>query len=710
MCSNHESQTINELETQIKGELSRLEKKQTFERMLNESMPKIFNNNITAFEKYLPDLAARFKNYKTKEVNLFCTESGHVNIMDKQNNCPLYDENPIKQSKTQLDEFIKNPKLTSINYSLDDGVENNFIHTKYMTEMHNLYLEAEQKLAPLESLPEHLSSMIIFGVGLGYHLPLILDVMTVDHLYICEPNSDWFYASLYVCDWASILKEIDERNGSVNLHIGVSYKEFTSDFLNNIKNIGSFYAINAAIYQHYPSDELTKIIQKFSSEFHLMSVGWGFFDDAVISIAHDYANAEKGIPFLKKDASIPKPYKDMPVFIVANGPSIDNTIQTIKEYEDKAIIFSCGSAIQTLLKSDIIPDFHLEIERTKFTYDYLAEFIDNDAMKKINFLTGNIMHPQCAELFKWTGMAFKPTEASTVLASELINKNQDFAQIKFCNPVVGNTATSFACYMGFEEIYLFGMDCGYKDPTLHHSKHSLYYTQDGKEKESIGNLVRSGEISVDGNFGGKIISTSFLNTGKFYLEHLLALFPKVNCYNCSDGALIEHTTPLNSSDILLCSSHINKFKLIDIIKSDLFIDRNFSEQEYIDWLAIDQFNEICDKITIFLDRKFSSRAEFATAMMEQVRYLFNFSHTPYRHIYFALEGSITYIHSVFTLILYDFEDEIQTMEYINKCIDIFKVYMFEAKSKFKRVIEEIDSQECYLMDMFREDINKKSQV
>ena len=36
--------------------------------------------------------------------------------------------------------------------------------------------------------------MIIFGIGLGYHLSHLLEDVTIDHLYLCEPNNDWFYA------------------------------------------------------------------------------------------------------------------------------------------------------------------------------------------------------------------------------------------------------------------------------------------------------------------------------------------------------------------------------------------------------------------------------------------------------------------------------------------------------------------------------------
>ena len=101
------------------------------------------------------------------------------------------------------------------------------------------------------------------------------------------------FASLYTCDWKEVLETIDERDGYIYLNLGVSDEQFTSDFLNEIKDKGSFNAVNSVLYQHYPSDELTQIIEQFSKDFHMVTIGWGFFDDGIISIAHDFANSAK---------------------------------------------------------------------------------------------------------------------------------------------------------------------------------------------------------------------------------------------------------------------------------------------------------------------------------------------------------------------------------------------------------------------------------
>jgi hypothetical protein len=688
------------------AQVNKLVQKNELEKKLAKAMPAKFEENIQAFEKYLPKIAEEFYHFKPNSLQLFCAESGDLNIF--QDGTALYGEDPRKQSYDQVQKVKEKPKLTSMSFSQNKNEVNDFIHTKYVAQMYNVYLDAKEKYEPMTRVPSHLGSAVIFGIGLGYHFRPLLEDVTIDHLYICEPNREMFYASLFSCDWKYVLETIDERDGNVVFNIGVEYEQFTIDFLNELKDKGLFNSVNSLLYQHYPSEKLTKLLKRFERDFFLLAAGWGFFDDGVISIAHEYGNAKRQIPLLRKDAKLPKVYANMPVFIVANGPSLDETLETIKSYQGQAVIFSCGSAITTLLKQDIIPDFHVALERAKVSFDFLREFCDEEKLKKVNFLTTTVMYPDCSDLFEWTGMTLKNAEPSTTIVSDYIDRGRTFAQMRYCNPQVANTALAFACYMGFEEIYLFGVDGGYKDPTHHHSKHSVYYKDDGNEKETLGNYIRQGELQVEGNFGGVVYSPVFYNTGRVYLEKALAAFKRVNCFNCSDGAKIENTQPLRCYDILLAPVQPKKSEMISFIKNELFVERQFNEEEFVTWVAYSKFNEIVDTMVEFVDKEFTSRAELAKALKEQVRYLFSHSQTAARHIYFLLEGTMTYTHSIFRMMLYGFEDEQKSVEVTMQAIDIFKEYMSEAKKKYARVLEEVDKHDSSLLSMFKDEEIKRN--
>ena len=48
----------------------------------------------------------------------------------------------------------------------------------------------------------------------------------------------------------------------------------------------------------------------------------------------------------------------------------------LRENQDKIIIISCGTTLKALLKNNITPDIHVEMERTKYLIEYI-EVIEN---------------------------------------------------------------------------------------------------------------------------------------------------------------------------------------------------------------------------------------------------------------------------------------------------------------------------------------------
>ncbi|MGN4935622.1 6-hydroxymethylpterin diphosphokinase MptE-like protein [Aeromonas rivipollensis] len=109
-----------------------------------------------------------------------------------------------------------------------------------------------------------------------------------------------------------------------------------------------------------------------AKEFYLLKTGWGFFDDNLFAIAHSATNICDGVPFLLKDRQVDSSYKELPVFIVGNGPSLDETIGYLKKYQDSAIIIACGSTVSALYKAGIKPDICVAVERTKSMADFLT--------------------------------------------------------------------------------------------------------------------------------------------------------------------------------------------------------------------------------------------------------------------------------------------------------------------------------------------------
>ena len=69
------------------------------------------------------------------------------------------------------------------------------------------------------------------------------------------------------------------------------------------------------------------------------------------------------IKALKKQTEFENKQPEQPVFVVGNGPSLDSSLAFLKKNSDDIIIISCGTAIRALLKNNIKPDLHIEMER-----------------------------------------------------------------------------------------------------------------------------------------------------------------------------------------------------------------------------------------------------------------------------------------------------------------------------------------------------------
>ena len=59
----------------------------------------------------------------------------------------------------------------------------------------------------------------------------------------------------------------------------------------------------------------------------------------------------------------------MPVAICASGPSLSESIDWLKENQNKVVLIACGSSLPVLIDNGITPDFQLVIERDKYMFE-----------------------------------------------------------------------------------------------------------------------------------------------------------------------------------------------------------------------------------------------------------------------------------------------------------------------------------------------------
>lgn len=648
-----------------------------------------FEKNLKAFRKFFPEIYDKYLTYQPSEkFRLFPNPNGSANILDYDCLVPIYSEDPVAQCDEQVAKNIRHPILGKTDHSAVDKIINvsNFRHVDLMCEIGRIYNEAKADLTNFNDLGSSIPSIMVFGIGLGYHLPGIVSATRSGFVSFFEPNEDYFFASLFVADWDFILQRLDENGSFLYLGIGLTETEIYEQFYSRTRKVSIASICHAWFYQHYPSINVNKWINEFKTNYHQFFAGFGFFDDALMGIAHTLKNLEQGLPLLAKHNVSDAVVAQLPVFILANGPSLDAEIEYIKSVQDQVIILSCNSASTALIKHGIIPDFHVALERTESTYHFLHDNIAPEYRDKINLLTTNVMHPRVAPLFPWAGAALKPGESATqiIQLSQYREKQQVINTISFCNPLVGNTALSFACHLGFKNIYLFGVDNGYIDPNHHHSKSSFYYDEKGDTKVKPFKIGK--DFSIPGNFAPTVLTDEFMYVGNVQMGRLLESFKphQVNCYNCSNGAKIEHAIPLPSSDVILPKVEPSlKKTVIEYIKTNKF-QVSATREDIEKYLEFDNFELFCQTMVSILDKPIEDRQSALFGLLESIRYLYSFKDSaPYLSLYLIIEGETLYVTTILISLLYNFGDDLAILPFYQKALNAWVAFLKAAPDYYR---------------------------
>jgi hypothetical protein len=643
-----------------------------------------YKKNLLAFEKHYPKIFEFFKDYTPKKYIVDATD-GFVNAVNIDTGQPFYPYPSILSTQLQFDNFTKSPSVKEFNFNSSEMNEAEFIHVDYLDSM--LSLLSKNKKRPKKKVNiNKFSSLMVFGVGTGYHLEMFTQKYDTACLYIIEPDLDLFFLSFFSINWSFILDTFDKKGGLIHISLGHQEEFFFDDMMKKSSINGRFQMANVAGYIHYQSDDMDTLLNDFNTNYLVMGQGWGFFDDAVMSIGHTLENIKNKVPLLKKCAIDNTEFSHLPVFIVGNGPSLDKSIQTIKALQSKAIIISCGSALSALYNYGIKPDYHCEQERTFPVAEKVALSCPNEFLENIVLLAPTTVHPAVFSLFERSIMAPKANEpSSSLLLRDEVGINL-FKAYEYINPTVANTALVMGYNLGFKSFYLFGIDLGHKQGGQHHSKKSIYYNDDEIDLDLYDENTKKA-IEVNGNFGGKFICDSFFYQSNKSMSHQVLAYSDLNCFNLSDGAFIKGTVPLQISILearLESKVHIDKATIIDKLNQcSVYKDDGSLYNRLLSDLDYQYFDEVCQKLT-YLNMNQVETFDEATALLLNNTLLIN---GLTEHASSLLTGSVMHMQVVLTQLLYGSASINDAVEQFNEGMRFYREFIIEAADYYKNNAE-----------------------
>jgi len=629
-----------------------------------------FLNNMAVFNKYMPEISNFFQNYTPTRAKLTFDHNGDINMVSEGS--LVYEDKAKESSYKQADLFFDEPKLFSYQISNRDRMK--YTHEHVLEDIYQLRKQ-DFKTAKFNLLKheKHIDLLTMIGVGLGFHIERLFQLSDVRYFYLFEPDPDCFYCAMHCVDFGPMIEHCFSNGGAFTIRIGGNANQYINGLNEVLTNQGFFNVARFFNYRHYRSEMTDKTFQTVYELAYRLSSGWGFFEDEIISIIHTLSNAKEQFPYILGKNFFDNKLKDKPVFIVGNGPSLDDSIEFIKENANNVVVLSCGTALKPVLDAGITPDFHIEMERSAELYKWVDAVGHKEKLKQINVIALNTVYTKILKLFKNAYLLAKPKDGGTDFLYQYIDKDR-FPPVDGCNPTVSNAAVSAAIYLGFKNLYLFGVDLGFIDEEHHHSKSSIYY-QKGSHAER---KEMKGDMTVKGNFTEEVFTTQHFDNSRSSIEILLEKNPDVNCYNCSNGAYIQLTKPLQIeeiSDLILIDE---KERLLTNLLRDSFSYEEF-KQLNLNTLFKEKLVDIKRAINVVIEQTsvdVTSRQHLAQLFSSQYKFAKSFqSKKETAIVYRFLSGTLNYFQSNIMTNAYMYKDKEKQLSFINAALGMFHEHL-----------------------------------
>jgi hypothetical protein len=656
----------------------------------NLELDLMFRKNMEFFEQAEPNIFARYKNYTPTELQLVFTEEGHVNLYNMTGDKhAVYDRDPIAFCQDYVERYQEYPTFYRITARTTKAIDpENDAHIHNMNPLIEYMNGKEDKTIPTV-LEEKTQFMLVHGVGIGYHIPMILEKTDVQHMCILEPHEDNFYASLHTIDWRKLYDHFDREFSTLNLVLGQNAQGSFELIRRYLNQIGLFNAVKPYVFDHLSSPEMKDATSVFFEKLPTMIGAMGYFDDEQVSLSHTVANYSEDRLILRDHVLLNKKMIERPVFVVANGPSLDTAVEFLRTHQHDLIIFSCGTALGSLAKAGIKPDFHIEMERTRPVVEWIETSTTPEFRKNIICLGLNTVHPDTFALFEQCGMGMKSNDLGTHFISQFIGEKEFLVNLALSNPTVGNTGMAFATALGFKEIYIAGMDLGFASDGGHHSSLSKHYDIKDEHQDSL-NLYKPethATKTLPGNFGGEVSSTAVYSHSRISVETLLKQNPHVNCYNTSNGVFIRGTTPKHIEEITITpDDSFDKTAFCNQLYKDYFYSKGLKKIASHAQIAahFEPAIQFCEDMTKHFNKKPANRSEAFLLLAEQhKKALMTGLNKKTQYAYSILKGSIHSFDFVLAKCLYNGKNAEEGIEIYNVGVEHYQRFLKQAMEKIK---------------------------
>ena len=651
---------------------------------------QLYESNLACFKEHFPDVARMIAKPDPTLATLVMEDDKPIDL--DLGSGRLYKVPAEEFARQQLDDYFANPERIILNQP--EGAYQKSPYSLRMAEFLMATLK-EHKIEALMGQPKDvIGYLFVFGIGLGHHLDELIKRTAPRHVVLIEPIAEFIKHSLHSVDWGALHAWCAERNISITFTTSNTPEVALIQSLDVVKAHGSYMLDGSYLYTHYPSWATNEAKNKLKEEAPYQLVAMGFFEDERDMIVNCSANLFTN-PFNLIEGA-PRAKRKEPAFIIASGPSLDDCIDAIKKWQDHAIVFSSGSSLQVLLSHGIVPDYHVELENIpevpvmlNYILDLHKDMFPSGRFEGMTLMASSTVDPKVPPLFEETYFFFRDTVSSSY------GFGHEHRHLYLIGPNVSNTSVALASVLGFDEVYLFGTDCGMRDLTRHHSKDTAYFTSTEFKTPAPVDVTPS--MTYPGNFGGTIITDLILNWNRMLLEQVITIYA-LKAFNCSDGVLIAGAKPKVAGSLQLSGPPLVKKVVHDDIRrnSVTFAAGEFFADHDLERYVSNTTSLLEDFKTLFEDSRLHDTA--FESFHERLVHLMSKALVDYPGETRVIWGSAVTLPIMSVYFLNRIEDIDMRETIFNKFRDQYELVMVEMLEETRRLFEDVAARKRNALD------------
>jgi hypothetical protein len=371
---------------------------------------------------------------------------------------------------------------------------------------------------------------IFLGIHSGLHIVQYLNTTVVKDAIFIEPDMECLALSCFFLDYGALHR----RFGRVMMHVGPDLPENPLDYLVTSASVTS--AVWLRMLPAYPSDKFDEIIRRISmrwNAFHEIRVP---FDREMRNLGYGAKNLRSGLPVL---AGTPALSARSRIVVVGSGPSLDKDLPWLAENQHRLIIIAAHSAAKVLKKAGVKPDFYCTLD-TEIPEDLLKKL---DMDPDVSLLAYYKASPSLFEGFREVLLYHEENKANAVRFN---------VRVDYTHPTSGNSSVAMAVFFRPKNIFLAGMDLGFRDANRSHASGTWHDEDEGAgHAATLASDVLPGLPNFDES-KGQIFTYSYLNNARGSVEAALgSVAHEARIVNFSDGVKIAFATAAKTSDSVL---------------------------------------------------------------------------------------------------------------------------------------------------------------